>query len=338
MVKKSEAKSEAKEIPETSSGYVGVKSAVKKTIWVIVIAGAVWGMWKNPQLVSRAKEMISTWSSQSAAQQEMSTEQDEIAVLRQEVLTLQDNLGMLQNSLSGQSNEQLNQRFADLEKNNLNIIDSKADASVVLGMVNRLDKLEDQVEKLSRTTDESALILTAVMLVKDSADQGRKFEYEAEILQQLAVKNIKIKTQLDVIAKYAASGVKTEAYLINDFGSVYISLVKKQKEEFEKTWKDRVNSKLNEIIKVRRTDDKAPQFEENKALDQVRKLVEVADFVPAVAILRDPANAELLSDPELQGWLSLVQARLDFNTAINQIANNALAVMKVKSIREATDD
>ena len=143
----------------------------------------------------------------------------------------------------------LNQRMEALEKVNLSVIDSKADIATVFGMVNRLDKMEENLQTLTKFTDESALILTGAMLVKDSAERGNDFVYEAEILRQIAEKNQKVKAPIEVISRYAAEGIRTNQYLINEFESIYAALLKQQKEEFEQSWKDRINSKLNEIVK-----------------------------------------------------------------------------------------
>lgn len=45
-----------------------------------------------------------------------------------------------------------------VEKTNLNVIDSKADVATVLGLLTRVDKLEDKLDKMAKVTDEGALI------------------------------------------------------------------------------------------------------------------------------------------------------------------------------------
>lgn len=336
MAKKSDTKIEKAENVVPQDKLAGIKSGLKKAIWVAVLAGAIWVLWKNPQIIAKTRMMFDNWTEKTAVAEEVTQEQDEISALRQEIAYLREATANISSGTNLAEVERLNDKFAVLEKTNLNIIDSKADASAVLGIVNRLDKLEDQVEKLARTTDESALILTAAMLVKDAAGQGGSFEYEAQVLQQLAENNQNIKGAVATISKYALAGVKTNAFLINDFKMVYKNLLDKQKEEFEKTWKDRVNSKLSEIIKVRRSDEKAPEFEEDQALDQVKRLVEAEDFVPAMAILSQQENAKLMEDAGLANWVQMARAKQEFNSAVNQITNNALAVMKVNSLKQET--
>ena len=72
------------------------------------------------------------------------------------------------------------------------------------------------------------------------------------------------------IVKYAPQGIKSKKALAASFNKIYAELLEQQKEEFAKTWKDRLNSKLNEIIKVKRVKEEAPEFEEDKVLYSVR--------------------------------------------------------------------
>lgn len=66
------------------------------------------------------------------------------------------------------------------------MIDSKADVATVLGIITRLDKIEERLDTLAKISDDGALVLTATMMVKESSENGTNFAYEAEILQQLA--------------------------------------------------------------------------------------------------------------------------------------------------------
>lgn len=307
-----------------------------KWFLVIVILGTVGTLWwKNPELVSQVKAKLENMFVSPVQEQQAPSQ---IEILQQEIAQLRVELAQRNidaQNLSNDTIEKLNQKFENLEKTNLAIIDNKADASTVLGIVTRLDRLENKVNVLARVTDESALILTAVMMVKDSAEQGGSFEYEAAILSQLAQNNVSIYPAVEQIQKIAVNGVKTDVFLVNRFSDIYTEVSELQKKEFEKTWKDRLNSKLNQFIKVRRTNKQVPEFEADKTLLQVNKLVEAGDLQSAVVLLQNPDNANLLAKSEaLQEWINWVKTKMEFNAAIKQIANNSLAVMKVKSIKE----
>ena len=140
---------------------------------------------------------------------------------------------------------------------------------------------------------------------------------------------------VEQIQKIAISGVKSNVFLVNRFQVVYNEIAEMHKKEFEKTWKDRLNSKLNQFIKVRRTNNQVPEFEENQTLVNIKKLVDAEDLQSALMMLQQPKNADLLAKSEaLQEWVGLVKTKMEFNSAVKQIANNALAVMKVNSINK----
>ena len=307
----------------------------KWLVAIVVLALLGTAMWRNPELVNQIKvkfeEMLASPVQEQQAPNQMEILQQEIAQLRAE---LAQRNAEAQN-ISNDTIEKLNQKFDNLEKTNLAIIDNKADASTVLGIVTRLDRLENKVNVLARVTDESALILTAVMMVKDSAEQGGSFEYEAAILSQLAQNNLSVRPAVEQIQKIAISGVKSNVFLVNRFQVVYNEIAEMHKKEFEKTWKDRLNSKLNQFIKVRRTNNQVPEFEENQTLVNIKKLVDAEDLQSALMMLQQPKNADLLAKSEaLQEWVGLVKTKMEFNSAVKQIANNALAVMKVNSINK----
>ena len=316
----------------------GVIKVFKSFVWFVIILTAGVIIWKDPQLFSKAGNIFKKYTENVTEEVRKEKNIDEIVILKKEIADLQlelKNISNLQNTNSQEDIEELKNRFVTMEKTNLSVLEAKADASTVLGIVTRLDKLEEKVDTLARVTDDSALILTAVLMVKDTAERGTIFSYEAEILSQLAQNNIKIKEPVALIEKTAEVGVKSDVYLVNKFADIYDEISKQQKKEFEKTWKDRINSKLNEFIKVRRTNQKIPEFEGNKQLNDIKNLVDEEDFAGALVLLNSSENKIWVDKYQsLQEWIKQVQNKIDFNMAIKQIANNSLAVMKVNSIKK----
>ena len=338
MAKNSTIKTETVSSEQSEVKKHGVIKIFKRLVVVIAILVVVGIGMKNPQLFAMMKERWNEYANPSVSKIAVDENQNEIKLLQDEIFSLRNELNTLnqkQKEFSNNDIEELKNRFETMEKTNLGVLEAKADASTVLGIVTRLDKLEEKVETLARVTDDSALILTAVLMVKDTAERGTIFSYEAEILSQLAQNNIKIKDPIAVIEKTAVEGIKSDVYLVNSFMTIYKEVSKQQKKEFEKSWKDRINSKLNEFIKVRRTNQVALEYEGNKPLDEIRKLVIEEDFSGALSLLKNVENKEWIEKyPSLQNWMLQVQNKLNFNAAIKQIANNSLAVMKVNSIKK----
>ncbi len=347
-------KDEKKE-SETENEKQPVKQAEKshspaKVLGLILILGAGWWLYKNPQIVGQGKAWLQTAfensESQTAEEKPRAVSGISVEDLQKQIVMLQTELFNLKNSMPAPQEpidtrklDELYDKFDAIEKTNMNIIDSKADASAVLGMMSRLDTLERKVGYISKTTDESALILTAAMLVKDAAGKGGNFVYEAAVLQQLAQGNPQLGTALSVIEKSAQRGIVTNARLINEFEDIYFAVVKKQKDAAAQTWKDRILSKLGDFVKVRKVNE--AEKEEIKILQNlkdIRNLVQEENFARAAEELALPENAALTEDEGMQKWLRQVSSKIEFDQAVSKIATYSLAVMKVNIIkREAME-
>ncbi len=300
-----------------------------KLIAVVVVAAAGYGVWKNPQVLAQIRKMWSSWHTDEYQQQ--------ISSLENKIKDLESRLNYvaeMQNN--NQDYSEMQEKVAAIEKTNLNVIDSKADVKTVLGLIMRTDKLEEKVDTMAKVTDEGALILTATMLVKDAAERGGQFEYEAEVLQQIAQSDIKFKEPIAQIVKLAPEGIIAPADLQKEFGKIYAQMLKAQKAEFEKSWKDRLNSKLSEIVQIKRVKEDAPQFTADSGLEKIKQLTSDENFKAVLRELNRKSNAELMQNENLQKWQQQVQNYLDFNQAVTKISASSMALMKVNFIRNTT--
>ena len=300
-----------------------------KLIAVVVVAAAGYGVWKNPQVLAQIRKMWSSWHTDEYQQQ--------ISSLENKIKDLESRLNYvaeMQNN--NQDYSEMQEKVAAIEKTNLNVIDSKADVKTVLGLIMRTDKLEEKVDTMAKVTDEGALILTATMLVKDAAERGGQFEYEAEVLQQIAQSDIKFKEPIAQIVKLAPEGIIAPADLQKEFGKIYAQMLKAQKAEFEKSWKDRLNSKLSEIVQIKRVKEDAPQFTADSGLEKIKQLTADENFKAVLRELNSKSNAELMQNENLQKWQQQVQNYLDFNQAVTKISASSMALMKVNFIRNTT--
>ncbi len=307
-----------------------------RVLLIALVLGGGYAFWKNPNLSddisAKMKGLFESTESESAAPQI-----DQVAQLRQEVSDLRTQIALMQ-SLQAQKQDTaaLEKRFETLEKFNQNVISSKADVAVVLGLLTRLDKAEQQIDVLSKITDQSAVVLTAAMMVKDAAERGGSFIYEAEVLNQLAADNTKVKPALEVIQKAAAEGISNNAYLIKSFDEIYSSLVEKVKQESAKTWKERLNNKISEYIKVEKNGEKTPLNQNLQELENVKLLVDAGNLKKAVALLQQLSNPHLKDEQALAAWVEKAQAKTAFDAAVSQIATYYLAALKVNFIKKET--
>ena len=215
---------------------------------------------------------------------------------------------------------------------NSQVLDAKADISTVLGLINRMDNAEQKLGKLEIINDDSALILTATMLVKDAAATGKPFEYEAGILSQVVRDNVKLQTYVSKIETFASKGVPTEFQLMKEFGEIYEQNLDASETDVveNKNWKDRLLAKLNELVQVKKTNVVTPQSTKNKIWDETYELVMNAKFEEAANNLR---GAGLSDNAAVAAWIAKVDSRNKFEQLINKIAAQSLAIMKVKFLK-----
>lgn len=307
------------------------KSSFKKFGTTLLLCGVVavggYGVWKNPQILQKIEGVFTSESKQE--------EVNQLDVLKQEVALLKKQLNAVENKQAQQVDTSLlEKRFETLEKFNQNVINSKADAAVVLGLLTRLDKAEFQLDKLNKITDKSAVLLTATMMVKDSAENGGSFVYEAEILNQLAQDTPEIQKPLAIIKQVSLEGVYNKAYLMQSFPEIYMQILDKYKNESEKTWKDRLNNKLSEYIKIQKKNQNSSDNQFFSQLNDIKILVNSGNIKKAVLALRYLPNQDLLNNAELLDWMKKAEQKIAFDEAVSQISTYYLASLKVNFIKK----
>lgn len=337
MVKNTEKKQETGAVQpvSTQNGHL-----ILKTFSLIVVLAVVYGLWQNPVLVQSFK----TWVENSSAQSENVSHKENM--LYQQIALLQSQISQMQmqiNSLPKQSAAeidltQVEDKISAIEQQNLNVINSKADVATVLGIVTRLDKIEEKLDTLAKISDDGALVLTATMMVRECADNGVGFVYEAEILQQLAKNDLDIQNDVATIVRYAREGVVSQNELKNQFQKIYKNLVKvSEKQSLEgKTWKEKLNIKLSEVVKVKRVNDLAvPQSDKQgkNVLKNVKNLVDDGNLRQALDELNQLNNPAIGENEVLKAWMSKAQAKVNFNQAIANISAHSLALMKVNNLK-----
>ncbi len=232
---------------------------------------------------------------------------------------------------------ELNQRFNNFEKQNITIIDTKADAASVLSLTNRLDKIEQRLDNMAKISDQGALIITTVMMIKDAAERGNSFTYEAEVLSLLTQKENSLQSPVAELLKFADKKLPSKAELTHNFDSLYqeISAAEEDKALAGKDWKQRLNMKLSEYVTVKRTkpEANAPADNPRNILSELKQNVDTAHFAQAISLLQTPEGQQLSQAyPSLHGWQAEASAHVDFYQAIGQISTYSLALMKLNYV------
>lgn len=330
------------EVSKSQIAATAKKAMLRIVFWVLFL-GILYGLWLNPQIITNMVKFISMQTTTEESQEENTVREDEfyrrMNVLQNQINQLQNQISSLPEGSSATVDlSRFDSKLEAIEKQNLNVIDSKADVATVLGIITRLDKIEERLDTLAKISDDGALVLTATMMVKESSENGTNFAYEAEFLQQLAKNDTAIQGDVETISRYAREGVKSQNSLINEFKKIYRRLAKVQtKQDLEgKNWKEVLNIKFNEVVKVKRVNDVlSPQNEaENENnFKKINEEVKNGNLQQALDGLHQLDSSFIVNDPAMQKWMAEVQARINFNQAIANISAHSLALMKVNSIK-----
>ena len=220
---------------------------------------------------------------------------DKLEQLQNQIVSLHEQL----RNIPKPDVSEFEQKVASLEKQNLNVIDSKADASIVLGMLTRVDKLENRLDKLSKISDDGALILSAAMLVKQAAEENSDFIYEAEVLNQLTPATASIKKDVALISEYARDGVPSQIDLTKKFKEIYAASTIPN-DESSKDWKERLNDKLNEYIKINKVGETNIKITQTNPMEDLAVLVADGQIKNAVKLIESSDNDDIKNNELLQ--------------------------------------
>ena len=153
-------------------------------------------------------------------------------------------------------------------------------------------------------------------------------------MRQLAADNQDVKAPLDIVLKTAVEGVANKTYLVTSFDKIYGQLYQQYQQQNQKTWKDKLNKKLSEYIKVQKAGEKSVQDENEQILNQVFDLVNSGNIKQALLNLSKLSDPALQNDASLKAWIEKAQAKTTFDNALSQIATYYLAALKVNSVKK----
>ena len=240
--------------------------------------------------------------------------------------TLEIKLSNLQEKLSDLENKV--ERTAKL---NTTALEDKASVQTVTEMESKIESLKEQVSELSKYSSTGALILTASLMVKETAQKGEPFVYEAEVLRLLA-EGTNMAQTADTIFAYAEKGVPSVLELQNSFKELYAQENTPQEQTpatAENTsWKDKLNAKLNTLVSIEYNNKQAPERPEMP--DEVYPLVEKAHF--SEALQKIALNPKYQTE-KFQAWEKSVSERLALMNALQNIEAQTLALMKKESLK-----
>ena len=130
----------------------------------------------------------------------------------------------------------------------------------------------------------------------------------------------------------AEQGVATNEELSREFASVYEKLNSKNTGKAQ-SWKERLISKFNELISIKKTDEKTAEDKQKDFMQALKSLADEQKFAQIVKLIQSSNNENLNNDLALQEWIKKVETKQDFETAVSKISSYSLVLMKMSNLQ-----
>lgn len=227
----------------------------------------------------------------------------------------------------------LHDKVGKMETLTAQYMNIKADSSAVISLGERLDELEKRTRRLSRISNDGALVLTAALMIRENAAAGQPVRFEAEMLKQLAVGRPEIETAVDYVYNNSSRQYPSNKNLTESFNRISGRIVYDLRHQG--SWKDRLLRKINEYIHISSPAADSRENAEITALEEIKGYVDEGQFAIAVELLSRPENETLLADEALNKWFAITDSKLKFNRALSEISAYSLALMKTEGLKNA---
>lgn len=227
----------------------------------------------------------------------------------------------------------LHDKVGKMETLTAQYMNIKADSSAVISLGERLDELEKRTRRLSRISNDGALVLTAALMIRENTAAGQPVRFEAEMLKQLAAGRPEIETAVDYVYNNSSRQYPSNKNLTESFNRISGRIVYDLRHQG--SWKDRLLRKINEYIHISSPAADSRENAEITALEEIKGYVDEGQFAIAVELLSRPENETLLADEALNKWFAITDSKLKFNRALSEISAYSLALMKTEGLKNA---
>ena len=290
---------------------------------------------------------------QAAYEEKLTVVATKINVLEREVAALKDR--PIVEQVAGVSENQVNQKIAalrtELENRLAQLSENKPaeeneSEEQVKAEQNTAPEpktlLAPEVASLAATEKKTQEVLLAsgAIIVRDLAEQGVSFAYEAEVLQILARGNELAENYVRTVRMFANIGVSGKNQLIRNFDKVFAELnhTQTKSESAEKAsaateqWYEKAWAWLKNTIVVKKGQEKPVFIAES---DEVYDLVHEGRFQDALNAMKISEKYAKVDSKPLNEWHLQVSRYIQFNNAVSSLIMNALANIHLKEMEHA---
>ena len=242
-------------------------------------------------------------------------------------------------SLDTLSEKYIDEKLAEFEKNLIKG-EPKNQEELVLQNNTRISALEKTVEAIKdneKNIPQEILLGAGALSIRNMADNGENFAYEAEVLQILACGNQIAEEYIAKIRQFSSQPLQTKSSLIKNFKRIYADLSgteinssdnDKSSEDVTEveTWKNAFFARIKNLITFKHK--KSVKFE--PLPDEVYDLVESGNLFLALQRMQTDKKYAVLNYSALEAWKHDVQNYLEFNSAVEGLLMNTLANIHLK--------
>lgn len=332
MEKNAEQQTEPKE--KTSL----LKRLKRWLIWLIlalIAAGGFYAAYLEKGIpLFDAPQQIDEKLQQNAEQQsssELSMLKNKVAILEGQIKILSNEITVIKNTPATNEGlvKNIDARLAQIQQTN----------AAAIEQITQQIKAEQSAEaQTAKPTSQEVLLASGALIVRDMAEQGLPFAYEAEVLQILAQGNPQAEQYVAQAQKFAASGLKGAPALIREFNKLYPALndvptvndTPNEATEEPQTWYAKAWQWFKNIA-VHRKKMAQPEF--NGAEDEVYQQVNAARFAEALNLLKTDSQYTRLSSPALTEWQKQATDYVEFDAAMRALIMNALANIRLQEMQ-----
>ena len=190
---------------------------------------------------------------------------------------------------------------------------------------------------LTEKKTQEVLLASGALIVRDLAEQGVDFAYEAEVLQILARDNELAEEYTRTVRSFANAGISGKNQLVRKFQKIFAELngadLKNQspKEILPENakWTDKVMYWLKKAFIAQKSAKKPVFTPEN---DEVWDLVNDGSLQAALNTMKASEKYAKMDSVPLEEWKAQVERYVEFNHAISGLIMNALANIRLKEM------
>ncbi|HYD29858.1 MAG TPA: mitofilin family membrane protein [Azospirillaceae bacterium] len=178
-------------------------------------------------------------------------------------------------------------------------------------------------QKTEAETAAQALVIAAANL-RQALATSAPFQNELNAVNSLGAKDPEVAQALEKVAPFAASGIPSEARLIERFEVVAPQVVQAARQDPNANWAEEALTRLQGLVSVRRQGGNVAGEDADATVARAEAKLKQGDLAGAVAELSGlsgpPADAA-------QPWLKDAQARLSARDASDTLAREAVALL-----------